>query len=249
MKIGILGVGSIGATLTSRLSRVGHEVFVANSRGPQTIPTHVLADGGQAVQAENIVEGVDALIISIPLSRIPDIAPLIARLPESAVMLDTSNYYPVRDGRIDAIEDGQPESQWVIDQLNGRPLVKAWNAISASSFAKKAAPAGNAERIALPVAADSDDHRSVGISLVGDTGFDGLDAGTLAESWRQQPGTPAYCTDFSSGELRDALASARPGRAPKRRDLAAAVAYELLEDPSGDGGELLVRINRLIYTS
>lgn len=249
MKIGILGVGSIGATLTSRLSRAGHEVVVANSRGPQTIPAHVLADGGHAVDAEGISEGVDALIISIPLSRIPDIAPLIARLPESAVLLDTSNYYPARDGRIEAIEDGQPESQWVVDRLDGRPLVKAWNAISASSFVKKAAPADNPERIALPVAADSIEHRAIGISLVGETGFDGVDAGILAESWRQQPGTPAYCTDFTSGELREALASARPGRAPKRRDLAAAVAYELLEDPSADGGELLVRINRLIYTS
>lgn len=249
MKIGILGVGSIGATLTSRLSRAGHEVVVANSRGPQTIPARVLADGGRAVQAEDIVPAVDALIMSIPLSRIPDVAPLLARLPESAVLLDTSNYYPARDGRIEALEDGQPESQWVVDRLDGRPVVKAWNAISASSFANKAAPAGSPERIALPVAADSEGNRQVGISLVGETGFDGVDAGTLADSWRQQPGTPAYCTDFTSGDLSDALAAARPGRAPRRRDLAAAVAYELMEDPSADGGELLVRINRLIYTS
>lgn len=249
MKIGILGVGSIGATLTRRLSAAGHDVLVANSRGPQTIPAETLSDGGEAVHAADVVTGVDALILSIPLSRIPDVAPLVAQLPERAVVLDTSNYYPMRDGRIQALEDGQVESQWVADQLNGRPVVKAWNAIGASSFANYSAPAGSPERIALPVAADSEDHRRLGMTLVEDTGFDGHDAGSLAESWRQQPGTPAYCTDLTTPELTAALTAARKERSPRRRDLAAAVAGELLDDPGSSGGDLLVRINRLIYTN
>ena len=247
MKIGILGTGSIGATLTRRLSAAGHEVVVANSRGPQTISAELLADGARAVEAAGVVEGVEALVLSIPLARVPDVAPLVARLPEGAVVLDTSNYYPARDGRIAALEDGQVESRWVVDQLGGRPVVKAWNAVTAGSFADRAAPAGSPGRIALPVAADTDGARALGLSLVDQTGFDGLDAGTLDESWRQQPGTPAYCTDLTRDELGDALAAARPGRAPRRRDLAVAVATELLDDPGRHGGDLLVRINRLIY--
>jgi 8-hydroxy-5-deazaflavin:NADPH oxidoreductase len=247
MKIGILGVGAIGATLTQRLSTAGHEVQVANSRGPETIPDEVVAAGGRRVEAAAVVLGVDALVVSIPLARVPDIRPLVDDMPAGAVLLDTSNYYPARDGRIAALDDGQVESLWVAEQL-GRPLVKAWNAITAGSFTSKARPAGSADRLAIPVAADTDDHRALGVSLVEDTGFDGLNAGVLADSWRQQPGTPAYCTDLSHDQLRAALASAVPGRAPKRRDLAMAVIAELMADTTADRGpEFLVQINRLIY--
>jgi predicted dinucleotide-binding enzyme len=248
MKIGIIGTGNIGATLTQRLGATGHQVKVANSRGPETIPAELTAAGGQAVHARDVVADVDALIVSIPLSRIPDIRPLIAELPDGAVLLDTSNYYPMRDGDIAALDDGQVESLWVTQQL-GRPVVKAWNAILADSFATKAAPAGTADRIAIPVAADVEDDRALGISLVEDTGFDGLDAGALADSWRQQPGTPAYCTDLTRDELQAALAAVVPGRAPRRRDLATTVISELMAAPTFDrGADFLIRVNRLLYS-
>jgi 8-hydroxy-5-deazaflavin:NADPH oxidoreductase len=247
MKIGILGVGAIGATLTQRLSTAGHEVQVANSRGPETIPDEVVAAGGRRVEAAAVVLGVDALVVSIPLARVPDIRPLVDDLPAGAVLLDTSNYYPARDGRIAALDDGQVESLWVAEQL-GRPLVKAWNAITAGSFTSKATPAGSHDRPAIPVAADTDDHRALGVSLVEDTGFDGFDAGVLAGSWRQQPGTPAYCTDLGHDELRAALAAAVPGRAPRRRDVVMAVIAELMADATVDRGpDFLVRVNRLVY--
>jgi predicted dinucleotide-binding enzyme len=232
MKIGIIGTGNIGATLTQRLGATGHQVKVANSRGPETIPAELTAAGGQAVHARDVVADVDALIVSIPLSRIPDIRPLIAELPDGVVLLD----------------DGQVESLWVTQQL-GRPVVKAWNAILADSFATKAAPAGTADRIAIPVAADVEDDRALGISLVEDTGFDGLDAGALADSWRQQPGTPAYCTDLTRDELQAALAAVVPGRAPRRRDLATTVISELMAAPTFDrGADFLIRVNRLLYS-
>lgn len=247
MKIGILGVGAIGATLTQRLSAAGHEVKVANSRGPETIPTEVTASGGRAVHAHDVVSDVESLIVSIPLNRIPDIRPFVDELPDSAVLLDTSNYYPMRDGQIAALDEGQVESLWVAEQL-GRAVVKAWNAITAGSFDAKATVAGSPDRLAILVAADDDSDRALGISLVEDTGFDGYDAGTLAESWRQQPGTPSYCTDLTREELRVALAAAVAGRAPRRRDLAMSVIAELMQDVTIDrGDDFLVRVNRLIY--
>jgi predicted dinucleotide-binding enzyme len=170
-------------------------------------------------------------------------------LPAGAVLLDTSNYYPMRDGQIASLDDGQVESRWVAEQLGGRPLVKAWNAITAGPFATKATGAGSPDRLAIPVAADADDDRALGISLVEDTGFDGFDAGPLAESWRQQPGTPAYCTDLTRDELRAALAAAVPGRAPRRRDLAMTVITLLIEDtPADRRADLIVQVNRLIYS-
>src|SRR3954470_5232827 len=158
MKIGILGVGHIGKTLARKLSAAGHDVKVANSRGPETIDADALATGARAVTTAQAVEGADVVILSIPLNRLPDVAPLIAKLPADTVVMDTSNYYPQRDGSIDPIEAGQVESVWVAELL-GRPIVKAWNSIYADSFANKGKPAGSPNRIALPVAADRDGDR------------------------------------------------------------------------------------------
>lgn len=247
MKVGILGTGHIGKTLVKTLSAAGYDVKVANSRGPETIGQDVLASGGRAVTTAEAVSDVDVLILSIPLIRIPDIAPLLADLPEETVVIDTSNYYPLRDEKIAAIEAGQVESLWVVEQI-GRPIAKAWNAIGSDSFARLGAPAGSPNRIAIPVAADSDRDRRVAMALVEDTGFDAVDAGTLERSWRQQPGAPAYCTDLTRAEMPGALEAAEKERLPKRRDLAVAAIMERIggggKNPSAD---VLVRINRALF--
>jgi predicted dinucleotide-binding enzyme len=248
MNIGILGTGNIGKTLIQRLSAAGHNVKFANSRGPETIDADVRSLGGRAVTAREAVQGVDIVILSVPLNRIPDLAPLIADLPPSTLVIDTSNYYPQRDGVIGAIEGGQVESRWVAERL-GRPVAKAWNAISADSFATKSKPAGSPEQIAIPVAADSDHDRNVAMALVEETGLDPIDAGSLAESWRQQPGTPCYCTDLTRNEMPAALAAADAARSPKRRDLSLAAVMERL---SGTGetnpdSEYMVRLGRALF--
>jgi 8-hydroxy-5-deazaflavin:NADPH oxidoreductase len=247
MKIGILGTGHIGKTLVRKLSEAGHVVKVANSRGPESIDADILSSGGHAVSAAQAVVDVEAVILSIPLSRIPGVAPLIENVPSETVVIDTSNYYPQRDGRIDAIETGQIESLWV-SQLLGRPVVKAWNAIGSDSFATKGRPAGSPDRIAIPVAADGDLERKVGTTLVEDTGFDAFDAGTLADSWRQQPGAPGYCTDLTREEMPAALAAADRARLSKRRDLAVAAVMERMGDgTTNPDAEYLVRLNRALY--
>jgi hypothetical protein len=247
MKIGILGTGHIGKTLARKLSAAGHDVKVANSRGPETIEADVLASGARAVETAQAVEDVDAVILSIPLNRIPTIAPLIANLPAETVVIDTSNYYPHRDDKIDAIEAGQVESLWVAEQL-GRPIAKAWNAIGSGSFATKGKPAGSPDRIALPVAADREKDRSVAMALVEDTGLDAFDAGTLADSWRQQPGSPCYCTDLSREEMPAALASAERERLPKRRELAIEAIMERVGDSTTNpDSDYAVRLTRVLF--
>jgi predicted dinucleotide-binding enzyme len=246
MKIGIIGTGHIGKTLVKKLSAAGHEVKVANSRGPDTIEAELLVSGARAVTAAEAVVGVDVVILSIPLNRIPDVAPLLAALPEDVAVIDTSNYYPFRDAKIDALEAGQVESDWVAGQL-GRPVTKAWNAIGSDSFARKGHPAGTAGRIAIPVAADGERDRQLAMSLVQDTGFDAVDAGPIEASWRQQPGAPGYCTDLTAKELTAALATAERDRLPKRRDLAVAVIQERVGDGSTNpDAEFGVRLNRAI---
>lgn len=245
MKIGILGTGNIGKTLVTRLSQAGHAVKVANSRGPETVDAELLSFGARAVTTEEALVDMDVVILSIPLHRISTIASLVARLPEATVVIDTSNYYPFRDGKIEAIERGQVESLWVVEQL-GRPIAKAWNAIGSASLARKAKPADASDRIAIPVAADRDRDRAITMSLVNETGLDAFDAGPLAQSWRQQPGAPVYCTDLSLAEIGPALEAAERDRLPKRRDLGVAVMQERLGDgttnPDEDWGVRLVRV-------
>lgn len=244
MKIGILGTGHIGKSLVKKLSAAGHDVKVANSRGPQTIEADLLSSGARAVTTEVAVADVEAIILSIPLNRIPDVAPLLAAVPRETVIIDTSNYYPFRDEKIDAIEAGQVESLWVSEQLS-RPIAKAWNAIGSASLAEKGKPAGSPGRIAIPVAADRERDREVAMALVEDTGLDAFDADTLAQSWRQQPGAPAYCTDLTREEMGNALAAAERDRLPARPDLGVAVMQERLggggKNPDADWGVRLVR--------
>lgn len=245
MKIGIIGTGHIGASLVRKLSAAGHDVKVANSRGPQTIPAELLAYGAQAVTAAEAVQDVDAVILSVPLGAIPTLKPLLSGLPEDVTIADTSNYYPHRDGE-DFLPKGAVESLWVAEQL-GRPVVKAWNAIGSASLASNGLPAGAPGRIALPVAADRDLDKQRVMALVEDTGFDAVDAGPLAESWRQQPGTPAYCTDLTRDELVSALAQADAENAPVRRDLSVSVFAHWLGVGVNPDAEWGLAIVRLIY--
>ncbi|KAA3439248.1 NADPH-dependent F420 reductase [Rufibacter hautae] len=247
MKIGIIGTGHIGKTLALTLGAAGHEVEVANSRGPETIDIEVLSTEAKAATVQQATANKDVIIISIPLNRIPELAPFFAEVPDETVVIDTSNYYPARDNGIDSIEAGQVESLWVQAQL-GRPVAKAWNAIGSDSFAKKGRLAGSPGRIAIPIAADREIDRRVTMDLVGETGFDAFDAGSLAESWRQQPGAPGYCTDLTLEELPAAIASAEKARLPKRRDLAVGAFQERLGDattnPDADYG---VRLSRALF--
>lgn len=86
------------------------------------------------------------------------------------MIIDTSNYYPHRDGSIPAVDDGQVERLWVSEHL-GRPVMKAWNAISTGSFGSKATIAGHPDRVAIPVAGDDESHRAMAMALVEETGF------------------------------------------------------------------------------
>ena len=247
MNIGILGTGHIGKTLARKLSAAGHDVKVANSRGPETIDVDILKNGARAVTSAEAVTRVDVVILSTPLGAIPRIAPLFADVPAETVVIDTSNYYPKRDGSIAAIEGGQAESEWVAGQI-GRPIAKAWNAIASASFADKGAPAGAAGRIAIPVAADGDRERDVAMTLVEETGLDAVYSGTLAESWRQQPGSPCYCTDLSREEIPAALASAERERLPRRRELAIEAIVERVGDSTTNpDSDYAVRLTRALF--
>lgn len=209
MRIGIIGAGNIGGALARRFSELGHEVSIANSRGPDTLREVEAETGAAAVTTREAAQGKDVVVVTIPEKNVPRLPEdLFEGVADDVVIVDTGNYYPrQRDGRIDEIEAGTPESAWVAQQL-GRPVVKAFNNIYAQHLRDHGRPAGSPERIALPVAGDVQTAKSTVMKLVDALGFDPVDAGGLEDSWRQQPGTPVYAADFDADGVRRALAEA-----------------------------------------
>ncbi len=216
MKIGIIGAGQIGGTLTRLLCRAGHEVSVANSRGPHTLADLAAETGAKAVTAREAACAGAIVIVTIQQGRVHELPKdLFDGVPDTVVIIDTNNYYPrERDGRIDGIEEGTLESRWVEQQL-GRSVVKAFNNINWVPLLNNGKAKGAKDRIALPVAGDDAKAKAVVIGLIHEIGFDGVDAGPLDESWRQQPDTPVYGTNLDAERLKLALQQASPERKPK----------------------------------
>ncbi|MBO0678774.1 NAD(P)-binding domain-containing protein [Mycolicibacterium sp. S2-37] len=213
MKIGIIGAGHIGGTLVRRLTELGHDVTVANSRAPETLADLAAETGATPAWAKDAAADADLVVISIPQKNVPDLVDGIvdARKP-GAPVIETNNYYPQqRDGEIAAIEDGQLESEWVAEQI-GAPVYKVFNGIFWKHLLERGTPSGTPNRIALPVAGEPGPGRELVHGIVDQLGFDPVDAGPISESWRQQPGTPVYGKDFDADATRRALAEAKRER-------------------------------------
>lgn len=220
MKIGIIGAGYIGSTLAKLFVQTGHQVSIANSRGPESLTEVAAETGAKAVTAAEAARSGEIVIVTIPQAAVSHLAPdLFEDLSEDVVIVDTGNYYPARDGQIEAIDQGQIESVWVAEQLK-RPVVKAFNNIGYISLGQKGLPKGTAGRVALPVAADSNAAREKILKLVDEMGFDAYDAGPLSESWRQQPGAPSYVKDQDLEQLQAALAAAEQNKISEYRKTA-----------------------------
>ncbi|WP_129306448.1 NAD(P)-binding domain-containing protein [Streptomyces sp. L2] len=214
MKIGIIGAGNIGGNLTRRLTALGHDVSVANSRGPHTLTALAEETGATPVPVTEAAKGAEVVIVTVPLKAVPGLpSGLLDGAAEGVAVIDTGNYYPrQRDGRIAAIEDeGQTESRWSERHI-GHPVIKAFNGTYAQDLLDRPRPAGDPERMALPVAGDDTDAKAKVRALIEELGFDTVDAGGIDDSWRQQPGTPVYGLQAGAAAVKKALAEA-----PKER--------------------------------
>jgi predicted dinucleotide-binding enzyme len=203
MRIGIIGSGNVGGTLTRRLAALGHDVTVANSRGPASLESLARETGARAASVEEAVRSADLVVLAVPIKA-------VTALPTDTfsghVVVDACNYYPARDGRIPELE--QPHaasSQWLAWHFRDAHVVKAFNTIHFAHVEKHATPPGTVARRALPVAGDDAAAKKQVMALVDELGFDPVDAGSLAESWRQQPGTPVYNRELDAAQVRDGL--------------------------------------------
>jgi predicted dinucleotide-binding enzyme len=222
MKIGIIGSGNIGGNLSHRLTALGHQVAVANSRGPQSLTDLAAATGITPVELGEVSRDAEVVVVAIPMKEYPKLpADLFDGAAPGVVVIDTGNYYPVeRDGRIDPIEAGQSESGWTEDQL-GRQVVKAFNASYAADIVDRPLPAGHPDRMALSYAGDDEAAKARVGALIDALGFDPVDAGSIADSWRQHPGTPIYGSRVGVEGVRKLLAEAKREDTDAHRGLTA----------------------------
>src|SRR5258706_9359980 len=201
MNIGVIGPGDIGEVIVRRLRDADYPVKMANSRGPESLRGLAAKTGAMPVSVERVVQDVDILFVVVPqkaISKPPK--GLLNKAKKETIVVDVGNYYPFRDGRIDEIEDGLTESGWVERKI-GWPVVKVLNTVIATALAEAGRPSGSIDRIAFPISGDNPKSKEVVAQLIDRIGFDSVDAGTIAESWRQQPGSPAYCTNPTRAKL------------------------------------------------
>lgn len=206
MEIGIIGSGNIGSTLVGHLTALGHEVKIANSRGPESLAEVATKTGATPVTVEQAAGAKDIIIIAIPPTAMEKL-PVEILSASQAIIIDTGNYYPSRDGENLNLKDGLTDSEWAATVL-GHPVIKAFNNILSQSLASKPTPVESPDRVALSVAGNEAEHKHIVQALINEIGFDAIDGGSLSESWRQQPGTPAYCKDLDKEALAAALQEA-----------------------------------------
>ena len=206
--IGLIGAGNIGSQVARAAIASGYDVVISNSRGPETL-TDLVSELGPRARAGTTEEAAaagDLVVVAIPLKAIGDVPaePLAGK-----VVIDTNNYYPRRDGNIAALDnDSVTSSELLQAQLPGAHVVKAFNHIYARQITTDGTPPGTQNRRALAIAGDDPVAKVRVAELIDGFGFDVVDAGPLAESWRIQPGTPGYVQQLNAQELTDALAAA-----------------------------------------
>lgn len=195
--VGIIGAGNIGSTVAKLALDAGHRVVIANSRGPETLADLVaqLGEGARAATAAEAAEAGDLVVVTVPLKAYRE---LPAEQLAGKVVLDTNNYYPDRDGHIAELDDhSSTTSELVARHLAGSSVVKVFNNIFFIALAALARPAGDPARAALPIFGDDDDAKVTATRFLDGLGYDAVDGGPLARSWRAENGRPVYVMPYA----------------------------------------------------
>lgn len=190
--LGIIGSGNIGSAIARLAVAADMDVVIANSRGVESLQ-ELIAELGPLASAGTVEEAAnsaDAVVLSIPLTAVEN---LPTELLRGKIVLDTSNYYPFRDGRIAELDTGtRTTSELVARWLDGALYVKAFGNILAHHIPLLSRPGDAPDRTVLPIASNDVQAKGQAEAIIRQLGFDTLDAGTLAESWRFEPESAGY---------------------------------------------------------
>lgn len=196
--VGLIGSGNIGGTVARLAVAAGHDVVLSNSRGPETLKELVdeLGPRARAATPTEAAAAGDLVVVTIPLRAYREVpaGPLAGK-----VVIDTNNYYPERDGHVAELDDAATTSSELLQRhLSDARVVKAFNNLQFRHLGSLARPSGAGDRTALPIAGDDAEAKRAVAAFLDAIGFDAVDAGTLADSWRVQPGTPVYGAPYGS---------------------------------------------------
>jgi 8-hydroxy-5-deazaflavin:NADPH oxidoreductase len=194
--VGFIGAGMIGGTVASLAVAAGHDVVLSNSRGPETLKDLVaeLGPRARAATGEQAAEAGDIVVVTIPLKAYPGVP---AKPLAGKVVIDTMNYYPERDGHFAELDAGSATGSGLLQRhLPDSAVVKAFNNIFFRHLQSLARPSGAADRTFLPIAGDDAEAKAKVTAFLDSIGFGAVDAGSLADSWRQEPGTPVYGSPY-----------------------------------------------------
>ncbi|MGW7259578.1 NADPH-dependent F420 reductase [Streptomyces sp. NPDC054834] len=194
--IGFIGSGMIGGSLARLAVSAGLDVVMSNSRGPETLADLVaeLGEHARAATPQEAAKAGDVVVATVPLG-------VYHKLPADAlagkIVIDTMNYYPGRDGRMAELDSREITSSELLQQhLANSRVVKALHNMDWIRLYTRARPAGAPDRSALPVAGADPVAKAEVIGLMDVLGYDAVDIGTLADSWRCEPRTPVYVQPY-----------------------------------------------------
>jgi 8-hydroxy-5-deazaflavin:NADPH oxidoreductase len=196
--VGLIGSGHIGGTVARLAVTAGHQVLLSNSRGPDTLKDLAAELGplARATTGQEAAEGGELVVVTIPVRAVQSVppGPLAGK-----VVIDTCNYYSQRDGQFPELDSGALTSSELVQRhLPSSAVVKAFNNIYYRHLESLARPAGAADRSYLPIAGDDAAAKAAVTAFLDSIGYGAVDAGPLAEGWRQQPGTPVYGAAYGS---------------------------------------------------
>ncbi|WTR15653.1 NAD(P)-binding domain-containing protein [Streptomyces sp. NBC_00138] len=201
VRIGIIGAGHIGSTLARHFAGIGHDVAIANSRGPETLKGLVsqLSGSVRAVTAEEAARFGEVVVVTIPYGRFHELPAAELR---DKIVVDTCNYYAERDGHDAELDADATTSSEKVQKYTGADVVKAFNAIYWQNLRDHGRPKGDPDRLAIPISGGDEEAKAVVAGLIRDIGFDPVDAGRLGQGGRKhQPGSRVYTVELSAPEL------------------------------------------------
>lgn len=206
--LGIIGAGHIGSNVAKAAIAVGYDVVISNSRGPETLADLIteLGPKARAATAADAAAAGDFVLVAVPLKHYDQVPvePLVGK-----VVIDANNYYPQRDGHIEALDKGEATTVGMMQShLPQSHVVKAFNNIQAAHIPTDGTPAGTENRRALPIAGDHAEANAFVANFLDELGYDAVDIGPLADSWRVERDTPAYVTRSNADELKERVAKA-----------------------------------------
>jgi len=205
MQIGIIGSGRIGGTLAELWARAGHQIAIANSRGPESLKGFVerLGPSAKAMSVEEAARFAEVVVLAAPFRRPEALPPPVS--VAGKVVIDAMNPFTETGEIMDL--GGKTSSAITAERLPGARLVKAFNTMNSETLrteGRRSVP--KEQRLVIFLAGDDGPAKATVGRLVEEIGFTPIRTGSLARGGRlQEPGSRVFNRPILPAEARRTL--------------------------------------------